>query len=279
VSARLVHELVFVKKEHRASAWRWTSVQQIALLQALAAFQDDDREYAFPSVSTLAEYLKLSERQVQRVLRELAMAGLVEITARQGGRRHGQNRNGQSSCYRVTFSSRRNDRCERMTPEADKGDAQDRKGDIQGVQRVTPVSPDLQSDLQRDLQRGNSREDARIPPPLTPEKSTPPPTRNGVAFSSGCGLDVPVFIHIEFLQRVMRGGHTHETAEQLLFEGYRQAIATLPQGEILGGDAKEFWKTWFSAKVATAKFTKPTKASSVRAQNAAWRREQLRASL
>jgi len=268
VSAHLVRQLVFAPREK----WRWTSLSQIAVLQAIAAFHDDKRGYAWPAISTLAQYLKISERHVQRVLRELERLGLICVTARQGGRRRGSGRSGQSSCYEVLFIDAGADHAERVTSETAKGDTQGAKGDTQGAERVTPVSPDLQTDLQGDLQREEARQRA---PSRSSSASIPLPSqaRGKVAFKSRRGLDVPWFLHTEFVERVMHDGMTQLAAEQHLHAFYTNTISNLPGG-IIAGESKDFWKAAFDANVANL-FPRTSMKASVAATNSQWARRHL----
>ena len=70
----------------------------LLVLLAIADFADD-QGLAFPSVRTLARKARLSERQVQRVLAELATAG--ELVVRPGAGRRG------SHLFRVTLGTAR----------------------------------------------------------------------------------------------------------------------------------------------------------------------------
>lgn len=74
----------------------------LLVLLALADYANDKKqELAWPSVSTLASKVRLSERQVQRILPALAESGELAIQKGQGP--HGTN------LYRVTIDARRGD--------------------------------------------------------------------------------------------------------------------------------------------------------------------------
>ena len=81
----------------------------LLVLLAMADFADD-QGLAFPSIGTLARKARLSERQVQRVLAELAAAG--ELVVRPGAGRQG------SHLFRVTVGA--------ATPAPDKTSPPDR---------------------------------------------------------------------------------------------------------------------------------------------------------
>lgn len=66
----------------------------LALLHALAWFADDNG-IAFPSITTLSKLTRKSERQTQRLLRELVESGEVEVEAG-AGRKH-------TNIYRITM--------------------------------------------------------------------------------------------------------------------------------------------------------------------------------
>lgn len=97
---------------------------QLLVLLALADNADDDRRYAWPSVTTLARKTRLSERSVQRALRDLEDAQII-ATVKPGGRTEEGNR---ATVYRVEEVGRQID-----TPPVG-GDTHD----TPGVTSVTP---------------------------------------------------------------------------------------------------------------------------------------------
>lgn len=103
------------------------------VLLVLADKADEDGTNAWPSVATIANEARLSERQAQRCLRNLEQIGQI---VRHGRHRNGNQRHG-TYVYDVVMTAPRGDI---LSPS--KGDISDSKGDIHDIQRVTPMSPD-----------------------------------------------------------------------------------------------------------------------------------------
>lgn len=97
------------------------------VLLALAEAAHDDGTYAFPKVATLATRANLSERQVQRCLRNLVDLGEIEQT--------GRTKSG-TNIYSVTGYIR-NERGDNMSPQTNAGVTPT------SPLGVTPMSPEL----------------------------------------------------------------------------------------------------------------------------------------
>jgi hypothetical protein len=65
---------------------------KLLMLLALADCADDDQHLCWPSAKTLAQRVRISDRQAQRVIAELVAEGYVEIAERGGGSRSNQYR-------------------------------------------------------------------------------------------------------------------------------------------------------------------------------------------
>lgn len=101
-----------------------------ALLQALAVFANDEG-FAWPGIATLAAYCRLSERQIQRLLKELVASGEITIVPNAGRYRT----NGYQINIAMLEQADRGD----MPEHADRGD-----GDISADQ------PDFDGDILAD---------------------------------------------------------------------------------------------------------------------------------
>ena len=111
--------------------WEHSKAEEGArlVMLALADFSNDDGE-CWPSIPQLAKKSRLSDRQVQRILRSLEIAGEIEVEHSSGGRH-------KRSRYWITVQ-------ETMTSAIgnyDNGDIGDTNGDIGDTETVTPVSP------------------------------------------------------------------------------------------------------------------------------------------
>lgn len=95
------------------------------VLLVLADKADEDGTNAWPSVATIANESRLSERQAQRCLRNLEQTGQIV--------RHGRHRNGNQRHGTYVYD---------VVMTVPKGDILSVKGDIHDAQRVTPMSPD-----------------------------------------------------------------------------------------------------------------------------------------
>jgi Helix-turn-helix domain len=139
----------------------------LLVLLAIADFADDDG-LAFPSIGTLARKARLSERQVQRVLAELAAAG--ELVVRPGAGRQG------AHLFRVTVGGATPTPRQNVTPRQD-------------------VTPDTMSPPARRRRRaGVTPATAQGVTPASPEPSSrepsgtgtpPPPTDNAAQQREG----------------------------------------------------------------------------------------------
>lgn len=112
---------------------------KLLLLLAIADFADDDG-YAWPSVDTLAQKMRMGRRNVQYLVRELVESGELEIADEGGGR-------GRTHLYRVLVGQ------ERVQSSAERVKAtapyEDEKGAIQRQERVQSGVKRVQSSAQR----------------------------------------------------------------------------------------------------------------------------------
>jgi len=92
------------------------SGSELITMLALANFRNDKDGKCCPSTATLADTVRVTERQIIRILKQLELDGFIAIT-RGNGR-------GKLNQYDVNLSRLRQE-----------------KGDIQGQERVTPMSP------------------------------------------------------------------------------------------------------------------------------------------
>lgn len=109
---------------------RGVSATERLLLYAMADYADRAGESVFPSVPTLAEELEVDERTVQRAIRSLEAAGLLERAGMSGRAPY------QTIVYALPFVQGR----QNVTPDP-------RIGVTVGV---TPVSPDPEIQLEED---------------------------------------------------------------------------------------------------------------------------------
>lgn len=126
-----------------SAVWERSRATEGALLVnlAMADFAHDDGTGVYPSVHTLAQKARLSDRQVQRILRQLESLGEIEVAAIGGGRRH-------TSRYTLTPGGDRMSPFPRptVTPETERVTPTTRKGDADVTRTVsepsvgTPVS-------------------------------------------------------------------------------------------------------------------------------------------
>ncbi|KPL90746.1 helix-turn-helix domain-containing protein [Herpetosiphon geysericola] len=113
-----------------------------ALLQALAIFADDNG-FAWPGIATLAAYCRLSERQIQRLLKELVASGEITIVPNAGKHRT----NGyQINIAKLEQTDREGDMPEHA--EHGDGDISDDQPDLDGDILADPV--DLDGDISAD---------------------------------------------------------------------------------------------------------------------------------
>jgi hypothetical protein len=104
------------------------------LLLALADHADDDG-VAWPSVERLAAKSAVSARQVQRSLQQLEAEGWLVVDRGRG--------RGHTSRYRLAVARLRPNGDAGVThPGPGNGDVQGGKGDMEGLETVTPVSPE-----------------------------------------------------------------------------------------------------------------------------------------
>jgi len=125
---------------------------KLILVILAEAANKDSGGVAYPGVETIARRAGVDVRQVQRNLRHLVTEDWLRPMGRTtGGRR--SNGGGYATRYRINLSRmteapRKGDadathgKDQRVTSKVAKGDTQDAKGDIQGIARVTPTSPE-----------------------------------------------------------------------------------------------------------------------------------------
>ena len=96
----------------RVSNWVWQRSAQsgssLVVMLALADHAHDDGGGAYPSVKSLAEKARMSERQVRRILHQVRDDGEIEIALREGL--------GKVNVYRFTFWSKRDEEVEGQDP-------------------------------------------------------------------------------------------------------------------------------------------------------------------
>jgi hypothetical protein len=112
-----------------------------------------DRGYGWPSVAELCAVVKLSKRQLQRVLAQLVQQRAIKVTHRRRGRGH-------SSEYRIWLADECDVRAEVLrtqttTSSPRKDDIHASKGVMGDVESVSPMTPD-----QRPIRRTNKKEPA-----------------------------------------------------------------------------------------------------------------------
>lgn len=132
--------------------WVWEHSEEeggaLLVLLALADWANDDGSRIFPSIASAAKKSRLSERQVQRILRLLEGKGTIAKEIDGGGR-------GKTTSYRIllkgdTMSPFK----ERVTSE--RVTSATGKGDICDIKRVTPMSPDPSLDPSEDPSNTNT---------------------------------------------------------------------------------------------------------------------------
>lgn len=74
---------------------------ELLILLALADFSDDNGENIYPSMQTLAQKSRMSDKQARRVVQNLVKLGLIEIVEA-GGWQRGRNR---SNSYRIMLEN------------------------------------------------------------------------------------------------------------------------------------------------------------------------------
>lgn len=74
---------------------------ELLILLALADFSDDNGENIYPSMQTLAQKSRMSDKQARRVVQNLVKLNLIEIVE-QGGWQRGRNR---ANSYRIRLEN------------------------------------------------------------------------------------------------------------------------------------------------------------------------------
>jgi len=117
------------------------------VLLVIADHADDEGGNAFPSVRRVARRASMSERSVQRILRRLCDCGLVEIEENKGGTwdYRSDRRPNRYRIVGVTGLSPRGG--DGVTPEVARGDNLGARGDTEGTDGVTVVSPNTSIEL------------------------------------------------------------------------------------------------------------------------------------
>ncbi len=112
-----------------ADVWKHSRHQGGALLVLLAIGDHaDDKGEAYPSVGTLAQKSRLSIRQVQRVLRQIAQSGELAIASNKGPK----------GCHKFRIQIN-----QYATGKGDKlSGVTNCQGDISDIHGVTPMSPE-----------------------------------------------------------------------------------------------------------------------------------------
>ncbi len=144
------------------AVWRQSKQKGSALLLLLSlADYADERGVAFPSVETLANKVRMSERNVQLLLRKLEVDGEVIIEANAGP--------GGANRYRLTLQGgekfsphKRGKKGEKIAPGG--GEIQREGGEIQRAKGVKPASPDPSLDPSIDPSLERERQAASPPP-------------------------------------------------------------------------------------------------------------------
>lgn len=151
--------------EVTAAVWKSSKASGTALLVLLAIADYADRDgRAYPSITSIAEKVRTSERNVQKLLRKLEAMG--EIGVQIMGGRHNCNvyfvrQNGERQ-----FTPEAPETVNARTPiEREKGEQLCRKGEQEGQERVNARTPDPSLDPIDPLERENAREASPPPPP------------------------------------------------------------------------------------------------------------------
>ena len=134
------------------------------VLAAMAHWAKDDGCGVYPRVEQIADRCGMSVRQVQRCIRAMADAGILEAISRASGKRgqanhwnikldvltgarvsicHPTNGGGAGSCGSA------GDGCQNVTPSSDTGDSSGSDGCHFGIGGVTLVSPPIETDQVR----------------------------------------------------------------------------------------------------------------------------------
>jgi DnaD/phage-associated family protein len=117
---------------------------KLLVLLALADHANDDG-VCWPSIPRLAKRARISERQVKRIVQDLADSGDLEIVSRGDGRGHSTIYKLKGDTIMSPFSDKNSDIA--MSPFNDtdisgKGDILSIKGDIQGIKGDIAMSPE-----------------------------------------------------------------------------------------------------------------------------------------
>src|SRR5260370_42556175 len=108
------------------AVWKWSRQKKSGALVVLLAIADyiNTEGNAWPAVSTLAQKVRMSKRNVQRWLRELVNAGELEIHKNQGRR--------GSNVYRIRLLNNESNNCDAHV----RGDS----GVVKAVSSASPTS-------------------------------------------------------------------------------------------------------------------------------------------
>ncbi|MCA1670594.1 MAG: helix-turn-helix domain-containing protein [Thermomicrobia bacterium] len=158
--------------------YQFTRPEQSIML-ALADHAQDDGTHVYPSVARIAWKTDYSERQVQRILRDLEAKGIVvPVKHGRGGRNH-------ATEYHLFI-----EKGDKKTPfqtkgdrEREKGDTGDAKGDIAEVKGDTMMSPEPSSESPHESKE-SSKDTARSRAPLA-ASPTPLPIQYPAGMSPG----------------------------------------------------------------------------------------------
>lgn len=90
-----------IKVMNAVWAYADCSGSELLILLALADFSDDNGENIYPSMQTLAQKSRMSDKQARRVVQNLVKLELIEIVE-QGGWQRGRNR---SNSYRIRLEN------------------------------------------------------------------------------------------------------------------------------------------------------------------------------
>lgn len=139
----------------RVMSWVWDHSQAEGtdrlVLLAISDSADHDGSNAWPSVSTIAQKARISERTVQRSIRSLVALGELLVEDQAGGHA-GVRADRRPNRYRVVMAPAQDGVSDRH-PEGDGVTSGASRGDIQGPDGVTLVSPNPSSDPSLDPSR------------------------------------------------------------------------------------------------------------------------------
>lgn len=217
--------------------WSFSRAQKVhrLVLLALADNADEEQFYAWPSVATLASKANVSERTVQRALRDLEATGEIRLV-REGGRRQEEQPDGsvktiyRAALYQVTL---RGDKS--VAPDVEGVPDSAWRGDRNVDRGVTPLSPQpLREPSEEPLEEpraARSRSSKRI---LKPEEEPD-------GFSQWLGEHVAICEKWGIKREVPRAGSTARSDRArefaaLLEEGYELEDFTMASEGVLADE-------------------------------------------